>query len=152
MRPCSPGWPPDGRASYAALAAKTGWNGARVARRVERLLGDGTVFLDIDLAHESLGFHVRAVLWLRVRPTDLEATGRQLAAHEEIAFVGAVTGQDNLMATIICRDDEHLYRYLVTRIADIAAIRSYELLISMRRFKDARTFVSRTTLSAATGR
>jgi DNA-binding Lrp family transcriptional regulator len=127
----------DGRCSYAALAAATGWSQGRVTRRVAALLGSGVLYLDLDLATPLLGFPTTAYLWLRVEPASLVAVGTELAGHEEVPFVAAVTGPANLVATVICRDTEALYQYVTTRISATAGVRELEVSPTLRRIKQA---------------
>jgi DNA-binding Lrp family transcriptional regulator len=127
----------DGRASYAALAAATGWSQGRVTRRLAALFGSGVLYLDLDLATELLGFPTTAYLWLRVEPASLVAVGTELARHQEVPFVAAVTGPANLVATVICRDTEALYEYVASRIGATAGVRELEVSPTLRRIKQA---------------
>ena len=127
----------DGRCSYAALAAATGWSQGRVARRLAALLRSGVLYLDLDLATPQFGFPLSAYLWLRVEPASLVAAGTELAGHEEVPFVAAVSGLANLVATVICRDTEVLYQYVATRISAIAGVRELEVSPTLRRVKQA---------------
>lgn len=133
----------DGRASHTHLAAVTGWSKGRVARRLEALEAAGTLFYDVDMLPERLGYHMHATLWLQVAPHHLEGVGEELAQHEETAFVGAVSGPHNIMAVVICRNSEELYRYLTTHVAKIQAIDGYEVSIRVRRLKQAGSAVAR---------
>ena len=67
---------------------------------------------DVDILPEHMGYHVNAFLWLTLPPEHTHAVGNQLAAHDEVAFVAAITGHSNLMVVVICRDEQDLYRYL----------------------------------------
>jgi DNA-binding Lrp family transcriptional regulator len=71
----------DGRASYAALAAATGWSQRQVAQRLSAMVGAGAVYLDVDTAAGTLGFRALATLWFTVSPADLESVGGRLADH-----------------------------------------------------------------------
>jgi DNA-binding Lrp family transcriptional regulator len=125
----------DGRASYAALAAATGWTQRQAAQRLSALIGSGAVYLDVDSAAGPFGFRALATLWFTVSPADLEAVGARLADHPELAFAGAVTGSANLMASAVCRDAEALYRYVTTRVAAIPEVRTLEVVPLVTRVK-----------------
>lgn len=122
----------DGRASWAALAAATGRSEAQVARRVEGLLTSGAIFVDAEVAPRLLGFRAWAMLWISAAPDALERVGREIAAHPESAFVAATTGTTNVVASVLCRDSDDLYRYLTQRAGAIEGVRDIEVVPAMR--------------------
>jgi DNA-binding Lrp family transcriptional regulator len=127
----------DGRCSYAALAAATGWSQGRATRRLAALRRAGILYFDLDLAMPLLGFPTSAYLWLTVEPASLVAVGTELARHDEVPFAAAVTGSANLVATITCRSTEALYQYVTTKIAATAGVRQLEVSPVLRRVKQA---------------
>ena len=128
----------DGRISFAELAARTGRAAKpRWVQRVEALLSSGSIYLDMDIAAELLGFATSAMLYLQVAPPALSAVGEELANHPETAFVAAVTGPVNLAASLLCASLEHLYDYLTTRIAAIPEIHAVETSPILHRVKQA---------------
>jgi DNA-binding Lrp family transcriptional regulator len=131
----------DGRASYAALAAATGWTQRQVAQRLAALLTSGAVYLDVDVAITAIGFRAVAALWFTVAPADLEAVGTRLADHAELAFAAAVTGSANLTASAVCRDAQALYRYVTTKVAAIPEVRTLEIVPLLTRVKQAHFLV-----------
>lgn len=132
----------DGRASHARLAALTGWTKTRVARRMRTLEAAGTLYYDVELLSERLGHRLAATLWLRVAPSRLQAVGEELAGHDQIPAALATSGPHNIMAVVICRDPEDLYRYLTTHVAAVRGIEGYEVSISVRRLKQAASVIA----------
>jgi len=132
----------DGRAPHARLAQHTGWSAARVKRRIAALEAAATLAFDVDLLPDRLGFHVNAMLWLTTPPRHLAAVAEQLAAHKETATVIAVSGRNNLLAVVICRDVDDLYRYLAERLAGIDHIQSYDISIRTQRLKQAASLIA----------
>ncbi|WP_067887364.1 Lrp/AsnC family transcriptional regulator [Nocardia vaccinii] len=131
----------DGRASYARIAAETGWSATRAARRMAELVEAGVLYFDLDFAIERMGYAVRASLWMRTRPADLHAVGTAVAAFPETAFVAATTGATNLIASIVCRDTAHLYRYVTERLGSLDGITDVEVTPSLRVFKQAQALM-----------
>ncbi len=131
----------DGRAPHVRLADQTGWSPARVKRRIAALEAGGTLIYDVDVLPDRLGFNVNAMLWLTVAPQHLAGVGEQIATHDEIASAMAISGRSSLMAVAICRDVEHLYRYLAERLATVAHIQSYEVSIRAMRLKQAASLI-----------
>jgi DNA-binding Lrp family transcriptional regulator len=137
----------DGRAPHARLAQETGWSAARVKRRIASLEGSGALVFDVDLLPALLGFSVNAVLWLTMPPRHLAAVAEEIAAHEQVASVVAVSGRNNLMAVVICRDVEDLYRYIAERLAGIEKIQSYDVSIRAQRLKQAGSIIAQGRLA-----
>ena len=129
----------DGRASYAELAQATHWHESTVRRRVEDLRASGQLYLDVDVDDTAFGITTRAHIWMSVAPARLAAVGKAMARHPEIPFVAATTGSSNLMASVLCRDDEALYRYLTERIARLNGVTALEVAPIMRTAKRTAT-------------
>ncbi|MFE3826585.1 Lrp/AsnC family transcriptional regulator [Streptomyces sp. NPDC059092] len=132
----------DGRTTHTRLAELTGWSTGRIARRLESLEASGALSYDIDLLPERLGHHLTATLWLRVAPAHLERAGDEIARHDEVAFTGAISGDHNVMAIVVCRDAEDLYRYLTTRLAATPGVDAYGVSIRTHRLKQAASLIS----------
>lgn len=124
---------------------------SRVARRLEALEAAGTLLYGVDFLPERLGYKLNATLWLRVTPAHLQNVSEELARHDEIAFVGATSGRDNLMAIAICRGVEDLYGYLTTRLARIPGIHAYAVSIRVQRLKQVASVIAHGRLVPAAG-
>ncbi|MEQ0558725.1 AsnC family transcriptional regulator [Amycolatopsis sp. NEAU-NG30] len=104
----------DGRAACADLAARVGWSESAVRRRLEDLRGLLRFHVEVDPA--LFGCRAQCLLWLTVTPARAAEVSRQLAADAEVAYVAATTGSHDLLAVVVCRDAEHLYRYVYERV------------------------------------
>ena len=56
-------------------------------------------------------------------------------------MIGATTGTSNLIASVLCRDDDALYRYLTERIASLDGVTALEVAPIIRTVKRAATVV-----------
>ncbi|MEU4240420.1 AsnC family transcriptional regulator [Actinoplanes sp. NPDC026619] len=131
----------DGRASWAAVAAATGWSQRQAAHRVNELAAAGAIYFHVDVATMPVGMHAVANLWFTVAPAHLASTGARLADHPQLAFVGAVTGSANLMASALATDAEALYQYITTKVAEIDSIQRVEIVPQMVRLKHSHSLV-----------
>jgi DNA-binding Lrp family transcriptional regulator len=131
----------DGRASWATLAAATGWSQRQVAHRVGELVGSGAIFFHLDVADVLIGMNSAANLWFTVAPAHLASVGARLADHAELAFVAAVTGSANLMAAARTPDARELYRYLTTKVAAIEGIQNVEIVPTLTRVKQSHSLM-----------
>jgi len=132
----------DGRTPQSKLAARTRWSVARVSRRLAALEACGALLYDVDVLPERLGYQLSAMLWLKLAPRDLDRVGERIAAHDHIAFAGAVSGTKNLMAIAICRDTDDLYRYLGEQLGQVDEIIGYEVDIRTQRLKQHGSLVA----------
>jgi DNA-binding Lrp family transcriptional regulator len=125
----------DGRAGFAELAAASGLSESAARRRLEQLRRAGVLFFEVEVEAALLGFRTMTFLRMAVPPTHLESVLRDLATHPEAAFVAATTGVTNVAATVCCRDEADVYRYLTTRIAALDAVTWVESSPSFRQIK-----------------
>jgi DNA-binding Lrp family transcriptional regulator len=131
----------DGRAPVSRLATAAGLSEGRAARRLAQLIRERTLVIEVDLAHDALGYTVPAQVHLVVSPARLRAVGAELARLPEVGFVAAMSGRSNLMASAACRDLGHLYEFTTGRAAALDGIVSMEVVPFARVVKQAGALV-----------
>ena len=83
-----------------------------------------------------------AYLGLTMQPSPAGLRGRpDRPATPEAPFASAITGTDNLVAAVICRETESLYRYVTTKIGAATGVRKLEISPVLRRVKQAGTWM-----------
>jgi DNA-binding Lrp family transcriptional regulator len=131
----------DGRASWAALAAATGWTQRQAAQRVTALAAGEVIYFHLDVSDAAAGMHSVANLWFTVAPAHLADVGKRLSDHLELGFVAAVTGNANLMASARVRDAEALYRYISTKVAEVPGVDAVEIVPLLARIKQTNSLM-----------
>jgi DNA-binding Lrp family transcriptional regulator len=131
----------DGRASYRELARAADSTEGRVTRRLAALFAAGVLYLDVDIAGAAVGFPLSAYLWLTVPPAALESTCAAMATHVEVPYVAVVSGTANIVASVTCRDLDHLYTYITSRVGAIEGVQGLEISPVLRRLKQAGTML-----------
>lgn len=140
-RPLLAGLAADGRTSISVLAGLCGWSQGRTRRRMDTLIGSGSVYLDVDLSTPALGLPLQVMLWLAVEPQHLDAFGNALVGQPEVTFAGAITGPSNLCAAVALTGVDALYQF-VNRVGDAApGLRQLEVAPVTQRIKQAGTMV-----------
>jgi DNA-binding Lrp family transcriptional regulator len=132
----------DGRASYSDLARAAGVDEGRATRRIRALVAAGAAYFDVDISVAALGFGTSATLWLTVAPAELDAAGRALAAEPEVAFAAAISGPQNLTASIVCVDVNSLYRFVTERVGAVPGVQRLEISPVLRHVKQAGALTS----------
>ncbi|WP_254552521.1 Lrp/AsnC family transcriptional regulator [Kitasatospora sp. MMS16-BH015] len=127
----------DGRTGYPELARATGLSESTVRRRVEQLRAEGAIYFDVEIDPRHFGYRTQAVLLATVPPSELAQAGAELGGHREVPFAAAITGSANLLAVVICRDDDALYEYLTTRVGALSTVRQLEVVPVLRTVKRA---------------
>ncbi|MFE3189746.1 Lrp/AsnC family transcriptional regulator [Nocardia sp. NPDC059240] len=139
----------DGRAPYAQLAAATGWSATRVARRMSELMESGVLYFDLDFALELMGYTSRALLWMKVHPAHLEEVGLTISQYPEVAYLAAITGSANMTASVVCRDNAHLYRFVTERLGALPGINDVEVTPALRIFKQSQSLIDARKIAVA---
>ncbi|MDG4536284.1 AsnC family transcriptional regulator [Streptomyces sp. AV19] len=127
----------DGRAAAGELAAATGWSPTTVRRRMTELREAGVLYFDLDYDLRVLQRNFRAALWLNIEPSEIEAAGAALAAHPEVSFAAATTGDFNVYAGITAHDAGAFYHYLTGPVAALPGILGTSTSPIHRAFKGA---------------
>jgi DNA-binding Lrp family transcriptional regulator len=64
-----------------------------------------------------------------------------MATHVEVPYVAVVSGTANIVASVTCRDLDHLYTYITSRVGAIEGVQGLEISPVLRRLKQAGTML-----------
>lgn len=137
----------DGRASYATLASAANMTAGAATRRVHALLARGVITLGVDIAPQAVGRTTEAQIWMSAPPAILQRCGGVLAALPEVAFVAAVSGTRNLVASIVCRSHADLYRFLTDTLGAVDGLADIEVVPTVAMVKQATSLVDQEVLA-----
>ncbi|MCI2420768.1 Lrp/AsnC family transcriptional regulator [Saccharopolyspora sp. K220] len=124
----------DGRRTHEDLGHIAGISEATARRRVERLRQSGRVLVRAVVEPDALGLPVEAVLWIRTRPAQVEATGQALLRSPLVRYAAATTGEYQVCADVTVPDRAALYEF-VTAGQWLSGVRSVEpfIVVSARK-------------------
>jgi Lrp/AsnC family transcriptional regulator for asnA, asnC and gidA len=120
----------DGRRSYAAIGKAVGLSEAAVRQRVQRLLDTGVMQIVAVTDPLTLGFRRQAMIGIRCEG-DLERVAGHLAELDEIDYVVVTAGSFDLLAEVVCEDDDHLLEIL-TRVRAVPAVTGTETFVYLK--------------------
>ena len=132
----------DGRRSYATIAKAVGLSEAAVRQRVQRLLDAGVMQIVAVTDPLRIGFLRQALIGLKVEG-DLRLAAKELAAIEEVDYVVVCAGSFDLLAEIVCADDEHLLAILNDHVRTIPGVTNTETFVYLRLEKQTYTWGTR---------
>jgi Lrp/AsnC family transcriptional regulator for asnA, asnC and gidA len=132
----------DGRRPYAAIAASVGLSEAAVRQRVARLVRSGVMQIVAVTNPLHLGFTRQAMLGIRV-DGPLDPVVEAISGMDEVAYVVITAGSFDVLAEVICEDDEHLLQIMNERIRTIDGVRSTETFVYLELAKQTYTWGTR---------
>ncbi|HLI42581.1 MAG TPA: Lrp/AsnC family transcriptional regulator [Streptosporangiaceae bacterium] len=120
----------DGRRSYAAIGKAVGLSEAAVRQRVQRLTDAGVMQIVAVTDPLTLGFRRQAMIAVK-SDGDLGTVAGQLAEMDEIDYVVITAGSFDLLAEVVCEDDDHLLEIL-GRVRAIPSVTSTETFVYLK--------------------
>jgi Lrp/AsnC family transcriptional regulator for asnA, asnC and gidA len=121
----------DGRMSYAALAKKIGLSEAAARQRVQRMLDAGMMQIVAVTDPLTLGFRRQVMVGLKVEG-DMRAVAEKIAQIPEVDYVVMTAGSYDILAELVCTDDEHLLGLLNEKIRSIDGVQSTETFVYLK--------------------
>jgi Lrp/AsnC family transcriptional regulator for asnA, asnC and gidA len=121
----------DGRMSYAALAKKIGLSEAAARQRVQRMLDAGMMQIVAVTDPLTLGFHRQVMIGMKVEG-DMRAVAEKVAQIPEVDYVVICAGSYDILAELVCTDDEHLLGLLNEKIRTIDGVASTETYVYLK--------------------
>jgi Lrp/AsnC family transcriptional regulator for asnA, asnC and gidA len=124
----------DGRRTFVTIGRSIGLSEAAVRVRVRRLQDAGVLQVVAVTDPVMLGFSRLAMIGIRCSG-DLGATADELAGFDEIDYLVIAAGSFDLMAEVICRDDDHLLQML-HRIRAVKGVTATEAFVYLHIAKE----------------
>lgn len=121
----------DGRRPYATIGKAVGLSEAAVRQRVQRLTETGVMQIVAVTDPLQVGFSRQAMIGVKT-DGDLEHLADALAALPEVDYVVITAGGFDVLAEVVCEDDDHLLEVLNSKIRTIPGVRATETFVYLR--------------------
>ncbi|WP_328768340.1 Lrp/AsnC family transcriptional regulator [Streptomyces sp. NBC_00286] len=121
----------DGRRPYAAIGKAVGLSEAAVRQRVQKLLDQGVMQIVAVTDPLTVGFRRQAMVGMNVEG-DTEIVADALSDMPEVEYVVMTAGSFDLLAEIVCEDDDHLLDVINKRIRALPGVRSTESFVYLK--------------------
>jgi|TARA_B100000470_G_scaffold184621_1_gene149693 Lrp/AsnC family transcriptional regulator, regulator for asnA, asnC and gidA len=116
----------DGRMSYADLAPRVGLSQAAVRQRVNRLTERGVMQVVAVTDPLSLGLSTQAMIGISVSG-DVRVVAAAVSECREAEYVLITAGRYDVLAEVLCEDNEALLALVNDRIRAIEGVASTEV-------------------------
>lgn len=118
----------DGRRSYSDIGRTVGMSEAAVRQRVQRLTESGVMQIVAVTDPMQLGFHRQAMIGVRVSG-DARRVAEAISAIEAVDYVVITVGSFDVLAEVVCEDDDDLLALINDVIRPIEGVLSTETFI-----------------------
>ena len=121
----------DGWRSYAEIGKAVGLSEAAVRQRVQKLTESGVMQVVAVTDPMQLGFFRQAMVGIRVTG-DSRAVAERLAEIPAVDYVVLTAGSFDVLAEVVCEDDDDLIELLNQRIRRIDGVQSTETFVYLK--------------------
>ena len=124
----------DGRRSYAEIGKAVGLSEAAVRQRVQKLTESGVMQVVAVTDPMQLGFLRQAMVGIRVTG-DSRVIADKLSDIPAVDYVVLTAGSFDLMAEVVCENDDDLIELLNEQIRRIDGVQSTETFVYLKLHK-----------------
>jgi Lrp/AsnC family transcriptional regulator, regulator for asnA, asnC and gidA len=125
-----------------AIAEAVGLSEAAVRRRVQRLRESGIMQIVAVTDPLQLGFTRQAMIGVSVEG-DVRRVADKLSSMPEVDYVVMCAGSFDILAEIVCEDDERLLHVLNDSVRSIPGVRATETFLYLKLAKQTYTWGTR---------
>ena len=124
----------DGRRSYAEIGKAVGLSEAAVRQRVQKLTDSGVMQIVAVTDPLQLGFYRQAMIGLKVSG-DTRVVADALATMPSVDYVVLTAGTFDILAEVVCEDDDDLISLLNAEIRQLDGVISTETFVYLKLHK-----------------
>jgi Lrp/AsnC family transcriptional regulator for asnA, asnC and gidA len=132
----------DGRRPYSTIGKTVGLSEAAVRQRVNRLQKTGVIQIVAVTDPIQVGFSRSAMVGIEV-DGDMESVADAIAALPEVDYLVITAGSFDILAEIVCEDDDALLRIINQRIRALPGVRRTETFMYLTLRKQIYTWGTR---------
>lgn len=121
----------DGRRSYAEIGKAVGLSEAAVRQRVQKLTDSGVMQVVAVTDPMQLGFYRQAMIGIKVEG-DATVVVDRLSRIAAVDYLVLTAGSFDILAEIVCEDDEELIDLLNKEIRSIPGVQSTETFVYLK--------------------
>ncbi len=122
----------DGRRPFTKIAADLSISEASVRQRVANLINTQVMQIVAITNPIKLGFSLASMIGIRVSGDRLLEAAREISTFEEVIYLIICTGSFDLLAEVVCRDNDHLLSFLTEKLYKVQGVQQAETFMYLR--------------------
>lgn len=122
----------DGRRPFTKIAADLGISEASVRQRVANLINTQVMQIVAVTNPIKLGFSLASMIGIRVTGDRLLEAAEEIAAFDEVIYLILCAGSFDMLAEVVCRDNDHFLSFLTEKLYKVAGVQQAETYMYLR--------------------
>ena len=122
----------DGRRPFTKIAADLGISEASVRQRVSNLINNQVMQIVAITNPIKLGFSLASMIGIRVSGDRLLEAAQEISTFDEVIYLIICTGSFDLLAEVVCRDNDHLLSFLTEKLYKVQGVQQAETFMYLR--------------------
>ncbi|HEY0752780.1 MAG TPA: Lrp/AsnC family transcriptional regulator [Ktedonobacteraceae bacterium] len=122
----------DGRRPFTKLAAELGISEASVRQRVSNLINTHVMQIVAVTNPVKLGYSMAGMIGIRVSGERLFEIAEQISAFDEVIYLIICAGSFDLLAEVVCQDNDRLLRFLAEKLYKVEGVQQAELFLYLK--------------------
>jgi Lrp/AsnC family transcriptional regulator, regulator for asnA, asnC and gidA len=131
----------DGRRPFTRLATELGISEASVRQRVTNLMNTQVMQIVAITNPLKMGYALAGMIGIRVSGDRLLEVAQEISAFDEVIYLIICAGSFDLLAEVVCRDNDHLLNFLTDKLYKVPGVQQTETYMYLRVVKEAATAV-----------
>ncbi|WKZ39244.1 MAG: Lrp/AsnC family transcriptional regulator [Anaerolineales bacterium] len=114
----------DGRMSASEISRRLGDISERAIRyRIDRMIDEGVIQISAVVNPESLGYTIKADVWLEVESDMILEVAKKMASFENVTYVACGIGQNDISIQVVSKDTSEVYYFVTEVIRKVPGVR-----------------------------
>ena len=113
----------DGRRPFTKIAADLGISEASVRQRVAHLTNTQVIQIVAVTNPIKLGFSLASMIGIHVSGDRLLEAAQEIATFDEVIYLILCTGSFDILAEVVCRDNDHFFSFLTEKLYKVQGVR-----------------------------
>lgn len=126
----------DGRVAFAQIAEQLNVSPGMIRQRYNRLVEQGFLKVVAITNPLRMGFTTMAMVGIRAEGSKLLDVAEKISRLDEVIYMIVTSGRFDIFAEVVCRDHEHLLRFMTEKLTTIDGVRDTEAFMHLKIIKE----------------
>ncbi|HEY3473783.1 MAG TPA: Lrp/AsnC family transcriptional regulator [Anaerolineales bacterium] len=126
----------DGRVAFAQIAEQLNVSPGMIRLRYNRLVEQGYLKVVAITNPLRMGFKTMAMIGIRADGSKILDVAEKISKLEEVIYMIIASGRFDIFAEVVCRDHEHLLRFITEKLSTIDGVRESESFLHLKIVKE----------------